>query len=43
MWYIYTREYYLAMKRNESAVVMGMNLEAAAQSGVSQRKTNTVY
>ena len=38
MWYIYTREYYSAMKRNESAVVMGMNLEAAAQSGVREKQ-----
>ena len=42
MWYIYTMEYYSAIKRNEigSLVVMWMNLEAVIQSEVSQKEKN---
>ena len=38
MWYIYTMEYYSAIKRNEieSFVEMGMDLETVIQSEVSQ-------
>ena len=44
MWYIYTMEYYSAVKRNEigSFVEMWMDLESVIQSEVSQKeKTNT--
>ena len=37
MWYIYTMEYYSALK-NGSFVEMQMDLEAVIQSEVSQRK-----
>ena len=42
MWYIYTTEYYSAIKRNEmeSFVVMWMNLEPVIQSEVSQEEKN---
>ena len=45
MWYIYTVEYYSAIKRNkiESFVEMWMDLETAIQSEVRKRKTNIVY
>ena len=33
-------EYYSAMKRNKSVVVMQMNLGAVTQSGVSQKEKN---
>ena len=44
MWYIYTMEYYSAIKKNrfESVLVRCMNLEPVIQSEVSQRKTNIV-
>ena len=45
-WYIYTKEYYSAIKRNtfESVLVRWMNLEPIIQSEVSQkRKINIVY
>ena len=44
MWYVYTMEYYLAIKINETElfVVRWMDLESVIQSEVSQRKTNTV-
>ena len=40
MWYIYTREYYSAIKRNEigSFVEMWMDLETVIQNEISQRK-----
>ena len=40
MWYIYTMEYYLAIKRKEfgSFVEMWMDLESVIQSEVSQRE-----
>ena len=39
-WYIYTMEYYSAIKRNafESVLVTWMNLEPIIQSEVSQRE-----
>ena len=45
-WYIYTMEYYSAIKRNGigSFVETWMDLETVIQSEVSQKeKTNTVY
>ena len=40
MWYIYTMEYYLAIKRNvsESVLVRWMDLELIIQSEVSQKE-----
>ena len=40
MWYIYTMEYYSAMKRNkiELFVVRWMDLESVRQSEVSQKE-----
>ena len=45
VWYIYTMEYYSAMKRNafESVLMRWMNLEPIIQSEVSQRKINIVF
>ena len=45
MWYIYTIEYYSAIKRNkiESFVETWMDLETVIQSEVRKRKTNNVY
>ena len=42
LWYIYTMEYYLAIKRNtfESVPVRWMNLEPIIQSEVSQKEKN---
>ena len=42
MWYMYTMEYYSAIKRNkiESFVVMWMDLESVIQSEVSQKEKN---
>ena len=42
MWYIYTMEYYSAIKRNESGsfVEMWMDLETVIQSEVSQKEEN---
>ena len=44
MWYIYTMEYYSAIRRNEtgSFVETWMNLETVIQNEVRKRKTNTV-
>ena len=44
MSYIYTMEYYSAIKRNEIGlfVQMWIDLETVIQSEVSQRKTNTI-
>ena len=44
-WYIYTMEYYSAIKRNEieSFVETWMDLETVIQSEVRKRKTNIVY
>ena len=40
MWYIYTMEYYSAIKRNafESVLMRWMNLEPITQSEVSQKE-----
>ena len=42
MWYIYTMEYYAAIKRNEigSFVEMWMDLQTVVQSEVSQKEKN---
>ena len=42
MWYIYTMEYYSAIKRNEigSFVEVWMDLETVIQSEVSQKEKN---
>ena len=42
MWYVYTVEYYSAIKRNEikSFVEMWMDLEIVIQNGVSQKEKN---
>ena len=42
MWYIYTMEYYSAIKRNEigSFVEMWMDLETVIQSDISQKEKN---
>ena len=42
MWYIYTMEYYSAIKRDEiwSFVEMWMNLETVIQSEISQKEKN---
>jgi len=42
LWYIYTVEYYSAIKRNtfESVLVRWMNLEPIIQSEVSQKEKN---
>ena len=45
MWYIYTMEYYSAIKRNEigSFVEMRMDLETVIQSEVRQKEKNIIY
>ena len=46
MWYIYTMEYYSAIKRNEIGLFVEteMDLETVIQREVSQKKkTNIVY
>ena len=45
LWYIYTTEYYLAVKRDtfESVLMRWTNLEPIIQSEMSQRKTNIIY
>ena len=45
MWYIYTMEYYLGIKRNkiESFVVTWVNLEPDIQHEVSQKEKNKYY
>ena len=45
MWYIYTTEYYSAIKRNKIApfAEMWMDLDTVTQSEVRKRKTNIVY
>ena len=42
MWYVYTMEYYSAIKKNkiESVVVMWMNPEPVTQSEISQKEKN---
>ena len=45
MWYIYTMEYYSAIKKKEMLpfVTMQMNLESILLSEISQIKTNIVW
>ena len=45
IWYIYTMEYYSAIKKYEfeSVVVRGMKLEPVKRSEVRKRKTNIAY
>ena len=46
LWYIYTMEYYSAIKKNtfESVLMRWVKLEPIVQSEVSQKKnTTTVY
>ena len=44
LWYIYTMEYYSAIKKNAFAsVLMRLKLEPIIQSKVSQRNTSIVY
>ena len=45
MWYIYTMEYYPAIKRNEVVpfAEMWTDLETVIQSKVRKRKTNIIY
>ena len=45
LWYIYTMEYYSAIKRNafESVLMRWMNLEPIIQSEVSQKKKDKYY
>ena len=44
LWYIYTMEYYSAIKRNafESVLMRWMNLEPIIQSEVSQEEKNII-
>ena len=44
-WYIYTMEYYLAIKKNNimSFAAIWMDSEITIPSEVSQRKTNIIY
>ena len=45
LWYIYTMEYYSAIKRNmfESALMRWMNLEPIMHSEVRKRKINIIF
>ena len=45
LWYIYTMEYYSAMKRNtiESVLMRWMNLEPIIESEVGKRKINIIF
>ena len=45
LWYIYTMEYYSAIKRNsfESVLIRWMNLETIIQSEVSQKGKNKCH
>ena len=45
LWYIYTMEYYSAIKRNsfESVLMRWMNLEPIIQSEVSQKEKNKYH
>ena len=45
LWYLYTMEYYSAIKRNtfESVLMKEMNLEPVIQSKIRKRKTSIMY
>ena len=45
LWYIYTMEYYSAIKRNalESVLMKWTNLETTVQSDIRKRKINIVF
>ena len=45
LWYIYTMEYYLAIKKStfESVLMRWMKLEPIIQSDVSQKEKNILY
>ena len=45
LWYLYTIEYYSAIKRNtlESVLIRWMNLESIIQSEVSHKKKNKYH
>ena len=45
LWYIYTMEYYSAIKRNsfESVLVRWVNREPVTESEVSQKKKNKLH
>ena len=45
LWYIYTMEYYSAIKRNtfESVLMRQMNLEPIIQNEVNQKEKNIIY
>ena len=45
LWYIYTMEYYSAIKKNtfESVLMRWMKLEPIIQSEVRKKNTNTIY
>ena len=45
MWYVYTVEYYSAIKRNQigSSVETWMDLETVIQSEIRKRKANIMY
>ena len=45
MWYIYTMEYYSAIKRTtfESVLMRRMNLEPIIQSELRKRKINIIF
>ena len=45
LWYIYTMEYYSAIKKNTSklALMKWMKLEPIIQSEARKKNTNTVY
>ena len=45
LWYIYTMEYYLALKKNafESVLMRWIKLKPIIQSEVRKKNTNTLY
>ena len=45
LWYIYTMEYYSAIKKNafESVLMRWMNLETIIQSGISQKEKDKYH
>ena len=45
MWYIYTMEYYLAIKRNtfDLGLIRWINLEPVIQSEISQKERQMSY